>query len=240
MADYPAAQKLWRYMSFSRFMWLLQRKTLWIGRSDTLNDPWELAINPTYLAETLRRAPISPIGTERRQTDEQHAAGVYEHWRISTFISCWCASDHESHALWRVFCGEKEGVAVQTTVGALEAHFGNVSIQRVRYEEPKPLGRTLTHEDVALLKRPFFDFEREARAIFRNDTPNPKITKNEFGFQFPFDPSELLNGVSIHPEADTSFYETVLWAIDDHAKSLKEFVSWSSMREKPPFQKLVR
>jgi hypothetical protein len=29
----------------------MQRKSLWIGRSDTLNDPWELAINPTYLAE---------------------------------------------------------------------------------------------------------------------------------------------------------------------------------------------
>ena len=43
MPDYPPSQKLWRYMSFSRFMWLLQRKLLWIGRSDTLDDPWELA-----------------------------------------------------------------------------------------------------------------------------------------------------------------------------------------------------
>jgi hypothetical protein len=77
MADYPLDQKLWRYMSFSRFMWLLQRRSLWIGRSDTLNDPWELAINPTYLAETLARGPITPIGEERRPTNEQHAAGVY-------------------------------------------------------------------------------------------------------------------------------------------------------------------
>jgi hypothetical protein len=77
MADYPPDQKLWRYMSFSRFMWLLQRRSLWIGRSDTLNDPWELAINPTYLAETLARGPITPIGEERRPTNEQHAAGVY-------------------------------------------------------------------------------------------------------------------------------------------------------------------
>ena len=60
MADYPLDQKLWRYMSFSRFMWLLQRRSLWIGRSDTLNDPWELAINPTYLAE-LWRAVLSPL-----------------------------------------------------------------------------------------------------------------------------------------------------------------------------------
>src|ERR1700722_19432980 len=139
MSDYSPDQKLWRYMSFSRFMWLLQRKLLWIGRSDTLDDPWELAITPTHLEEVRHRA-----------TADEHAAKVYGHWRRTTFISCWCASEHESHALWRVFCGDKEGVAIQTTVGALEAHFGNVKMRKVDYREPKPLGKTLTHEDVAL------------------------------------------------------------------------------------------
>jgi hypothetical protein len=71
-----------------------------------------------------------------------------------------------------VFCGDKEGVAIQTTVGRLEAHFGNVALQKVRYAEPKASGRTLTLDDVAILKRPFFDFEKEARAIFRDDTPS--------------------------------------------------------------------
>ena len=224
-------------MSFSRFMWLLQRKLLWIGRSDTLDDPWELAINPTYLEEVRQRAPTGPIGQSRKKSTDEHAAGVYDYWRKSTFISCWCASEHESHALWRVFCGNKEGIAIQTTVGKLEAAFGNVPLQKVRYAEPKALGRTLTHEDVALLKRPFFDFEKEARAIFRDDTPNPKLTKREFGFTFPFDPTEILESVAVHPEADVSFYETVLGAIDVNTKLLRDKVSWSTMREPPPFQK---
>jgi hypothetical protein len=236
MADYPASQKLWRYMSFSRFMWMLQRKLLWIARSDTLNDPWELAITPTHLKEVRERAPIRPIGEEHRETADEHAAKVYQHWRETTFISCWCASEHESHALWQVFCGSTEGVAIQTTVGTLEAQFGNIAFQKVNYNPPETLGRTLTFNDVALLKRPFFNFEQEARAIFRADTPNPNINKGEFGFEFPFDPGLLLNGVSIHPASDLSFYETVLWAIDDHAKSLRPRVSWSSMREQPPFQ----
>lgn len=133
--------------------------------------------------------------------------------------------------------GDKEGVAVQTTVGKLEAQFGNVPFRQVKYADPKPLGRTLTIDDVTILKRPFFDFEKEARAIFRDDTQNPKLTKGEFGFTFPFDPAEILESVAIHPEADISFYETVLWAIDDHARPLREKVSWSSMRERPPFQK---
>ena len=237
MPDFPPSQKVWRYMSFSRFMWLLQRKLLWIARSDTLDDPWELAINPTYLEEVRQRAPIMPIDQPRRKSADEHAAGVYDYWRKSTFISCWCASDYESHALWRVFCGNKEGVAIQTTVGKLETHFGTAPLQKVKYAEPKALGRTLTHDDVAILKRPFYDFEKEARAIFRDETSNPKLDKGEFGFTFPFNPAEILETVAVHPEADISFYETVLWAIDDHAKPLRDKVSWSTMRERPPFQK---
>jgi hypothetical protein len=37
-------QKVWRYLSFSRFMWMLQNKQLWLSRADKLDDPWELAI----------------------------------------------------------------------------------------------------------------------------------------------------------------------------------------------------
>ncbi len=35
-------QKISRYMSFSRFLWLLQQKRLWLARVDKLDDPWEL------------------------------------------------------------------------------------------------------------------------------------------------------------------------------------------------------
>ena len=76
-----------------------------------------------------------------------------------------------------MFCGDKEGVSIQTTVGRLEAHFGNIPLRKVKYAEPKPLGRTLTIDDVTILKRPFFDFEKEARAIVRTETPNPKLEK---------------------------------------------------------------
>ena len=94
----------------------------------------------------------------------------------------------DSHALWRVFCGDKEGVAVQTTVGRLETHFGNIELRKVKYAEPKPLGRTLTIDDVTILKRPFFDFEKEARAILRTDTNDPNLDKGEFDSPFPSTP----------------------------------------------------
>lgn len=32
---------IWRYMSLSRFVWLLQKKALYFARSDLLGDPFE-------------------------------------------------------------------------------------------------------------------------------------------------------------------------------------------------------
>jgi hypothetical protein len=34
-------EKVWRYMNFSRFVWMLQTKQLWLSRADLLGDPWE-------------------------------------------------------------------------------------------------------------------------------------------------------------------------------------------------------
>ena len=148
-------------------------------------------------------------------------------------------------ALWRVFCGGKEGVAIQTTVGN-QAHFGNVPLRQVKYAEPRPLKRTLTIDDVTILKRPFFDFEKEARAIFRDETQNPKLVKGEFRLTFPFDPAEMLESVAIgHPEADISLDETAIWAIDDHAKPLREKILMviheraSAISEAPPIREVI-
>ncbi|MEH2528001.1 hypothetical protein V1288_005910 [Bradyrhizobium sp. AZCC 2176] len=32
-------QKVWRYLGFFRFMWMLQRRQLWLARADKLEDP---------------------------------------------------------------------------------------------------------------------------------------------------------------------------------------------------------
>src|SRR5580692_9156866 len=53
---------LWRYMSFAKFVWLLQNKRLWLARADTLNDPWELALAGEQLERVILRRPIRPLG----------------------------------------------------------------------------------------------------------------------------------------------------------------------------------
>jgi hypothetical protein len=54
MTSAPAitrSSKVWRYLSFPRFVWLLQQRKLWLARVDTLDDPWESALAGDQLTQ---------------------------------------------------------------------------------------------------------------------------------------------------------------------------------------------
>ena len=79
-----------------------------------------------------------------------------------------------------------------------------------------------------------FDYEHELRIVAHDDTTNTQVIKGEFGYQMPFNPSELIEAIVVHPEADESFNEVVLKAVETYAPDITNRVRWSSMRESPP------
>lgn len=137
------AEKIWRYMSFSRFVWMLQRKQLWLARADLLGDPWEMALTDDQIEFLTRRQPPWPIPLANEgETAEQRFAWVMPLWRRSTFVNCCSKLEHESHALWRIYCKSVEGVAVQTTLSKLEDSVGGLTVCAVTYADPaRPSGR---------------------------------------------------------------------------------------------------
>ena len=115
------AQKVWRYMSFPKFVWLLQKKQLWLARADLLGDPWEISLAGDQLDYVISRHPITPIGeTQSQESAMERSARIIKLWRATAFVSCWNCADHESNALWRIYCGDGDGVAIQTTFGKLK------------------------------------------------------------------------------------------------------------------------
>jgi hypothetical protein len=227
-------QKIWRYVGFSRFMWMLQRKQLWLSRADKLEDPWELALSEREVEYLVRRHPISPVGEPPQEPALVRTKRIMEVWRKTTYINCWCALDYESHALWRVFCGPKEGVAIQTTWGRLSALAQNLRLVEVDYTGYQSKIRTPQIEQVSIRKRQMFDYEHEVRIIAHDDTSNPNLIKGEFGFQLPFVPQNLIEAIWVHPEADESFNEVVVTAVDTYAPEVRARVGWSEMKELPP------
>ena len=63
--------KVSRYMSFTRFVWMLKKKALWMSRVDQLGDAWEMASSKEEL-ELIAEAASVPdpgLGAPPRFTD---------------------------------------------------------------------------------------------------------------------------------------------------------------------------
>ena len=201
---------LWRYMSLSRFLWMLQNKMLWLARADTLNDPWEIALAGDQLDFVIMRRPIRPLGsTKPEEPIFDRARRIIKHWRETTYVSCWSSAEHKSYALWRLFCGRGEGVAISTPVRVLQKALGNVKLYVVTYCEPGSEIGTPTAISLATKKRVMFDYEREVRAIATGDTDDPKLIKGETGFKYPIKPEQIIRSIAVHPEAGPELMETV-------------------------------
>ena len=172
MTTDDGAQKVWRYMNFARFVWLLQRKQLWMSRIDLLGDPWELALAGAQLGHAIRMNPITLVGESAREDAMERAERIIKDWRRRTFVSCWSASDHESHALWRIYCRSAEGVALQTTMGRLRQSVNGLPVHHVTYCEPGSKGQTTpTLTQLATEKRLMFSYEHEVRVVALSACP---------------------------------------------------------------------
>jgi hypothetical protein len=227
------ATKVWRYMSFSRFVWLVQKKKLWLSRADRLGDQWEISLAGGQLEHVISHHPITPMGEKRRETPMQRSERIIKLWRQNTFISCWSASEHESHALWRIYCASTDGVAIQTTFGRLRESVGNLLLCRVTYEAPGTRRQTPTLVDLVTKKRPMFAYEQEVRVV-RDATD--EVSKEELlGYPLDWDPETIVESIRVHPEADLSFMETVIATVGHYAPALKDSIVWSAMRDRPPF-----
>lgn len=222
---------MWRYMKFSRFLWLLQRKRLWLSRADLLGDRWEIPLAGDQLQLEIDRhpPPTLPLKAGPIESGMERAKRIIGKWRKTTFVNCWCASEYESHALWRVYCGNTEGITLETNYDKLVASLNGPKLLSVSYENLGGSKRTPSLEDLVTKKRPMFDYEHEFRIVHmvQDAAELP-------GLPIDWSPEEHLLGIRVHPEADESFMQTVLAAVASHAPALKEEVVWSEMRGQPP------
>lgn len=218
-------------MTFARFVWLLQTKSLWLARADLLSDNWEVTLTGDQLQFVLDRAPISPVGEPRGEDPRARAERIVKLWRKKIYANCWSAQEHESHALWRVFCPSPEGVAIQTTFGKLEASVGLPTLP-VAYQTPGSKKQTPEIFDLATSKRQMFAYEHEVRILNIADDDAPTFPP---GFGLPWDCEQNVETIWVHPEGGKSFMETVTATVATYAPSLKDRVRWSALSEQRPF-----
>ncbi len=224
------AVRVWRYMSFAKLVWMLQNKQLWFSRADLLGDKWEVMVDGPQLNSIINSRPAN-ISAE--QVVEQIRSEVKAR-REQTFLSCWTVSEHENHALWRIYCPSSESVAIRTTLDRLKNSIP-LPILKVSYGPHEASGRLPETLELATQKRPMFAYEQETRIVLVKDYGDREHPgRTTFGVGVGWDPELHLENIWIHPEADFWFAETVTETV--HRLAPKLPVWYSEMSSPPPIR----
>lgn len=240
--EFPAPRtdtQIWRYSSFTKLLSLATSGKLFMPSVPTLrkDDPFEGIVSPATVqfGQYLRgndemSAKIFgahiPVEHRRTMADNYGAdLGFASLW----FLSCWHQNQHESAALWKLYSGISEGVAVRSTVQRLadsmdknfEFTLGPVTYRDYSVDLFAPY-QALTP---VFTKRHSFAHERELRLLYWGayEVSRPEEERQEWakgrrydklydlpaGLSFNCNVNRLVEEVVVSPYADDWVVETI-------------------------------
>jgi len=172
--EYPVFEKpgnenatIWRYVDFTKFVSLLDKKTLFFARADRLGDPFEgsyskanVKLRPEVYKDKIPPNALKDLGQFWKQLLR------------FTAINCWHLNEYESAAMWKLCLKSNEGIAIRSSFNRLKSCFKDenhdIHIGRVKYidyeKDWMPEGNTFYP---FVHKRKSFEHEQELRAIIQ-------------------------------------------------------------------------
>jgi hypothetical protein len=153
--DIDPSASMYQYMPLAKLVSLLHFSALTLVNAQCFEDPYEGYVTPKSTEDPNK---ISAV---------QSTAAAYD----KTFISCWHVADRESDAMWKLYAGKGEGVAISTNahrlLNALSATALHFRVDRVKYVDYAEHEEALLHQtDPYFFKRREFEHERELRIAF--------------------------------------------------------------------------
>jgi hypothetical protein len=239
--DHPVFQKpedrnikIWRFMDFTKYVSLLEKRALYFSRSDKLGDPFEGSLSKAN--QQMRPIWYGEHFTQMKEMLENVPKLFINH----TFLNCWHVNEYESDAMWKIYLKSNEGIAIQSTFQRFENCFDptpeDLYIGKVIYadydKEIIPEGNTMWP---FVHKRKSFEHERELRALIQRppivngaikwDVPSPH------GMYVQVKLDTLIEKVYISPMAEKWFDELVSSVNEKYG--VEKELSSSKLSERP-------
>ena len=256
----PPDAPLWRYMDFTRFMSLLEKRSLFFARADRLNDPYE-GFLPRYILENLRDNFTGNMNPEMNIF--WNISQVFKSVAAFTLVCCWHENPRESAAMWSLYSRENDGIAIKTTYNSLSKSFKckeDVYIGRIKYidydathpvgilDEKDRLYQGLKSHDLTIRsplfhKRDSYRHEQEVRALhpvslkgLYSGGMTEEIAQPPYsgGIYLEVDLSLLIHDIIVSPFAPDWFVELI--GLMATRYSLNKNVTKSSLADGPTWE----
>lgn len=226
--------KVWRYIDTNKFIDILSNKRLYFSRLDLLGDTHEGSIpKNNYFKRNFE------LNQDINKNTDWVGEGIKRMYKM-TYINCWYLDNYESEAMWRLYCQNNNGIAIQTTYEKLVESIGNddfLYIGKVSYVDYNtnviPDGNfffPIMHKRIA------FKHEKEVRMI-KEETSLYKDTFNNIptplGIHIPWDLEENTENIYVNPYAPAWYYDIIKELLNKY--ECKVNLIWSEINEKPFF-----
>jgi hypothetical protein len=158
----------------------------------------------------------------------------------STHASCWRWGP-ESEGMWRLYCGEKDGIAFQTTFARLEKSVEETHILagKIRYGNYKTMDPFTEDLDHVMYKREGFAFEQEVRLLKADEDYYLKLCSGAAQEKLPpclpirWSVKAAIDRILVSPYTDDWYMDAVRATARLADADLDGLVGWSDLQGKP-------
>jgi hypothetical protein len=236
--------KLWRFLNLPKALALLQTGELYFRRSDLLQDMHEGSVT-RYLTKDFYGN--LPIGLKHVPETMRRFRKTL---RKAVYLNCWYLDDIESEAMWRLYCPDGYGVAIQTRFSTLRnlINSPNIKMGKVHYVD-----HDIDHHDENTFpadnllypffrKRKSFVHEKEFRLMLFDGIQDgdgnyieAALNKLPEGRSVKVDLDKCIETLVVSPYAPSWFYETIKHHLTNTVSNLAKRLTPSQLSVEPYF-----
>jgi hypothetical protein len=221
---------IWRYISFDKFKFLIEKRCLYFRRTDLLRNEFD-AYEGSYVPY--------PVFRNGDKTGWDNIKDNMKFFDPSITVNCWHMNEYESLAMWRLYTERFMGIAVQSTFKALSESFhkcrDDVMISKIFYIDYEKDQFPQSSMDIFtpfLHKRKCFEHEKELRA-FIWAAPGLKSKHDNGNVLAEVDINILIKKILIAPDSSDELYTNVNRFFNRY--KLNKPVERSTIDNKPPY-----
>lgn len=220
---------IWRYLDLEKFSMLLEQQALFFCSAKKFEDPFEGEfawgrVGYEKFIETQKK--LCAAHGANMDIDMFMAFNLKTLKEISekTYISCWHSNEHESEAMWKLYCkNPTRGVVIKSNKTTLQANLetkglNKLQLKSVKYVPNFWIKQYNPESDIFFSKRPSFEYEKEFRAFFQEDTLD---TLPVNGKLVPVSLADLLDEIRTSPFSDQGFKNEVFEISKKHGLDAK-------------------
>lgn len=221
--SYPKSDyKIVKYLDITKFISMLQRRSLFFCRVDKLEDQFEgttsKASFDTIIKTHQRLGLLNGISCEQDELEQKVKKDLKEEERYKSLVcvNCWNKKEEESVALWKIYSDFNKGIMLKSSIRklkeSLERTNQEIYLSEIRYldygKQIMPYGNMLSP---FIHKQLPYSYEDEIRLLnivdpIKYDWSNSEV---EEGIYIKIDLDILIDEIIISPFSPKWFAELV-------------------------------